>query len=532
MATKNGYAQLEVRGGETYVRIYPPQENGKPIDFNELTEYLNRNLMDAFDAGQLRQACRALQETEVRVGPAPHRAFNETMYIRVSQDNMLVFCRFYPASEGGDLLSAEDIIKELMTNKITVGYDRNAINRYLENREYNTEIIMAKGTPPRHGKDGKIEYFFNTSLNTRPKRNEDGTVDYHNLNTVSMVDKGQKLARLIDPDPGESGQDVFGKEIKPKTVKTMRLEFGNNISSSEDRTEIYSNVTGHATLVNGKVFVSDVLEIPADVDTSTGDINYSGSVMIRGNVKSGFKVKATGDIIVDGVVEGAELETTGQIILKRGIHGMTKGILKAQGNIICKFIENADVQSGGYVETESILHSNVSAFSAIHVNGRKGFITGGLLRAGKLVEAQIIGSEMGTITRIEVGIEPEVKARFIELQKIIVEQRKREDQLRPILVNYTQKYNEGVEFTQEQQEYIKKVADTYKQLKEEMVHKRAEYEKLHEQIMMGDGARVKVQNIIYPGVQIAIGDVSLTTKDSRKFCQFVKQGAEVTVLNL
>ncbi len=532
MGIKNGYAQLSVRGDKTYVTIYPPQENGKPVDYNEVVDYLNRNLLDAFDAGQLRQACRAMQPTDVVVGPAPFRPYNETMYFRVSQDNMLVFCRFYPASEGGENLSAEDIVKDLMSNKILVGIDRNAIAAYVDNRIYNTEFVFAKGIPPRHGKDGSVEYFFNTSLSTRPKKNEDGTVDYHNLNTVSMVKSGELLARLHAPDPGEPGQDVWGHEIKPKNVKTMKLEFSHNISLSEDRTEIYSDVTGHAKLLNGKVFVSDVLEIPADVDTSTGDIDYSGAVMIRGNVKSGFKVRANGDIIVEGVVEGAELETTGQIILKRGIHGMTKGVLKAQGNIICKFIENAEVVSGGYVETESILHSHVSAFSSIHVSGRKGFITGGVLRAGKLVEAQIVGSEMGTLTRVEVGIEPAVKARFLELQKQLVEQRKQEDRLRPILVNYTEKHNQGSEFTEEQMEYIKKVADAFKQLKEDMLLKRQEYEKLHEQLMMGDGARVKVSNIVYPGVQIAIGDVSMTTKDTRRYCQFVKQGADISVLNL
>lgn len=532
MAIANGYAQLHVRGSETYVTIYPPQENGKPVDFNELTEYLGRNLLDGYDMAQLRQACRNPQPTDVLVGPAPHRPFNETMLMRVSQDGMLVFCRFYPASEGGDVLSADDIIDEMMMNKVTTGFDRTAINNFLANKMYNTEFVFAKGQAPRHGKDGRIEYFFNTSLSTRPKRNEDGTVDYYNLNTVSIVQAGQKLAQLYAPDPGEAGQDVFGREIKPKQVRTLKLEYGNNISVSEDKTELFTDVTGHATVVNGKVFVSDILEIPADVDTSTGNIDYSGSVIIKGNVKSGFKVKASGDIIVDGVVEGAEIETNGQIILKRGIHGMTKGVLKARGNIICKFIENAEVYSGGYVETESVLHSHVSAYSAIHVNGRKGFITGGVLRAGKLIEAQIIGSEMGTLTRVEVGIEPEMKARYVELQKTIVEQRKQEDQYRPILVNYTEKYNSGMEFTKEQTEYIKKIADAYKQLKIDMASSRTEFERLHEQIMMSDGARIKVSNVIYPGVQISIGDVSMTTKDSRKYCQFVKQGAEVTTLNL
>ena len=62
---------------------------------------------------------------------------------------------------------------------------------------------------------------------------------------------------------------------------------------SEDKLKLISKVDGHVTLENDKVFVSNVLEL-VDVDASTGDINYSGSVMIKGNVLAGFSVKAAG----------------------------------------------------------------------------------------------------------------------------------------------------------------------------------------------------------------------------------------------
>ena len=60
-----------------------------------------------------------------------------------------------------------------------------------------------------------------------------------------------------------------GREIKPKQVRSLQLEYGNNIRVSEDKTELYSEVTGHASLVNGKVFVSDVYEVPADAVSYT-----------------------------------------------------------------------------------------------------------------------------------------------------------------------------------------------------------------------------------------------------------------------
>ena len=66
-------------------------------------------------------------------------------------------------------------------------------------------------------------------------------------------------------------------------------------------------------------------------------------------------------------------------------------MLKAKSNIICRFIENATVVSGGYVDAEAILHSKVDAYGEVIVKGKKGFITGGVVRAGNLIEAQTIG---------------------------------------------------------------------------------------------------------------------------------------------
>lgn len=65
-----------------------------------------------------------------------------------------------------------------------------------------------------------------------------------------------------------------------------------------------SQVSGHVILENDKIFVSNVLEL-VNVDNSTGDIDYEGDVVVKGNVLAGFTVKATGDITVSGIVEGA-----------------------------------------------------------------------------------------------------------------------------------------------------------------------------------------------------------------------------------
>ena len=529
----NGYAQLVVRDGITFVKVLPPDENGKKQDVNELVGYLENYQLQEYSIKDLSKLCNDSDGvTELRVGPAPYRPYDERFDMDVSEDKMLVFCKFYPASEGGITLTEDEIIKHLQQYGIKFGIDREAIGRYLSNREYNREILMAKGQPPKQGKDGRIEYFFNTSLNTKPKKNPDGTVNYHELNTVSIVQAGQRLAVLIPEEPGIEGMNVYGNEVAPRAVKTPTLQFGNNITISEDGKELISNVTGHANLINGSVFVSDVLEIPADVDTSTGDVRYDGSVLIHGNVKSGFKVIAKGDVIVEGVVEGAIVKTDGQIVIKQGIHGMNKGVLDASGNILCKFIENAKVFCGGYIETEGIMHSKVSAATQIIVHGKKAIIAGGVIRAGSGIEAENIGSEMGAATVIEVGVDPAKKSRYIELKEKMQSKRKEVETIKPILKTFSEKMATGIEVPEDKLAYVQKLAVALKGLQAEMTEYGQEMDALHREISRGNDARVKVTKQIYPGVTITISDVGYTTKDTRSFCQFVRENGEVTIKNL
>lgn len=529
MEQRNSYFQMELKPEGAYVKIFPPKEGGQFIRVNELSTYLNNRGYKKVDIKALNQAAFSNQEALVLVGENDGIAVNESMNIDISQDGMKVTCRFFPPSKGGDLLNAAEIIRDLQYHGIRVGINQDRILLFLQERAYCTDIVLAEGQAPVPGHDADIVYHFKTDVTLKPKHNADGSVDYHQLSTISHVRKGDLLATLIPEDPGKPGMDVCGKEIKPPTVKKKTLLFGNHITLSEDKTEIYSDVTGHATLVDGKVFVSDIYEVPADVDNSTGNIDYEGNVLVRGNVKGGFTIHADGDIIVEGVVEDAILRSGGQIIVQRGIHGMTKGALVAEGNVVCKFIESATVESGGYIETESILHSQVSATTEIHVRGRKGFITGGVIRAGSLVEADTIGSDMGSATRIEVGMDPTRRERYNWVQKALLQSSRDIDQVKPVLKTYNQKLNEGEQLPPQKILYIQQLAAILKTKQQEHAQLKAEYDKLHLEVTQSNDARVKVHKSIYPGVTVSISEISLTLKTDRSYCQLLKRDGAVVI---
>ncbi len=531
---KNAYFELITREDGVYVEIIPPQEDGKLLTAAEITSYLDRHGLDKYDLKKIGEAAAQAEEKRmIRVGaPGSIGALNETMEITVFPDKMQAIARFYPPANGGALLTLQDIVAELARERIKAGIDQAQILSFLGERRYATDYLFAKGRAPVEGHDASIKYFFNTDVNLRPKRNEDGSVNYKDLNTISHVERGQKIAQLIPEDLGKKGINVFGEEMRPHAVKSAKLSYGNNITISEDKRMLYSDVTGHASLVGGKVFVSDVYEVPADVDNSTGNIEYSGSVMIRGNVKGGFRVSAKGDIVVEGIVEDAVLIAGGQIIVKRGIHGMGKGILQAGGNILCKFIENARVVAGGYVDAEAILHSEVDAYSDVIVDGKKGFITGGIIRAGNLVDAKTIGSAMETITQIEVGADPLEKERYVELQKQIRDYDEQIDRIKPIVVTYSNKLKHGENLSKEQLTYVKQLAAQLKQLKETAEPLKAEAARINGILALGSSARVKVSNTIYSGVTIVISDVRMALKSEHTYSQFIRQDGEIKIIPL
>lgn len=530
---KNGYIQLQVQGDYTVAIIVPPENGGEYVDLNTVRNYLDGFKLKGYQIKELNiLVSLADPKKELVVGPKPFRPYNEALFITIDSEHMKVYGKFFPPSKGGDFLTEAEIERDLQAHKVINGIMEDAIINQVKQPVYCTEVLLAQGLWPRQGKDSSITYEFDTDLNTRPKTNEDGTVDYHDLNTICSVSKGQLLARLSPADVGESGKDVMGNILKPKSVHKDKLEFGPNIEISDDRLEIISMVDGHASLVNGKVFVFDVYEVNGDVDNSTGDINYNGNVDIKGNVRSGFAVVANGDIIVHGVVEGAKLRASGQIIIKQGVHGMGKAVLDSGSNVISKFIESATVNAKNFISADSILHSKVTAYSNIMVTGRKGFLAGGKICAGSLLEVTNLGTPMGVDTIVEVGVNPELKSKYVDLQKQCSVLEDEMNKIKPIIATFTDKLSKGISIPKKNIEYVQKLVGAYKDIKDQYKTVVVEFGKIQQELEMSQDGEVKVTGKVYPGVQISIAESGLEIKGERNYCRFVQERGEITIKNL
>lgn len=532
---KNGYFQLVCGSDGTALKVFAPADGGNPVHVKEAMEYLTR-MGVAFDVSSLNKAIQefsasSLKESQFPLNGNPSMEVRESYVLHISQDKMLVSARFYPPSLKGERMTAQEFFSDLAQKNIKFGIQTESLTQFFMQPLYCKEILVAKGQPVRHGEDARIEYYFETDLRAKPTLKEDGSVDFFHLNTINHCSKGDVLARLYPGDPGDPGKDVYAEPIKPRDIKRLALKYGRDITLSEDHLVLTADVDGHVTLVDDKVFVSNILEVE-NVDNATGDIEYDGSVKVNGNVCTNFSVKARGNIEVSGVVEGAYLEAGGDIIITRGMNGMSKGVLKAEGNVVSKFIENSKVSAGGYVSTESILHSEVMAGTEITVDGRRGFITGGRVCAGNSIQVKTLGSAMGADTIVEVGADPSVKLRIQELQKMLTENKKQIDAIHPVLTAAAQKLSQGIKFKPDQVRYFQEMMQQENQKKQEQAEYLNELEKLQLLLDESVSAKVEVTGEVFGGTRICISDVSLVVKNSMKYCKFVKAEGDVKMVAL
>ncbi|GMQ60504.1 FapA family protein [Vallitalea sediminicola] len=524
----DGYFNLLNKEDGLYIKLFPCKDNGNNIELDDIVTTLeNKNIID-FNKDLLIKELNTLEEIkEFKISDSIIETINETMDLNVSMDKLSVYIRFYPPVGEGKILFSKEITQKLQEKNIVFGIDHGKMEDIVKNKKYNKDILIAKGLKPINGKDGRIEYLFDTEKKLKPHMNNDGTVDYHKLNLITNVKSGDTLARLIAEEEGIVGKNVFGEEISPPKVKAKKLYFGKN-TKVRDNT-LYAIKDGQVKLDDGKVIVLDYLEIPGNVDNSTGDIEFLGTILVRGNVLTGYNVKAKGDVEVSGVVEGAHIVADGNIILHRGIQGMDRGVIEAKGNVMAKYIENSKVTAGGCIHSDAILHSDVSSKGNILVDGKKGLISGGTLRSGVEVSAKVIGSHMGTVTTIDVGVDPTYIDEFNEIQKDIKQLTKEEIKLTQIITLLNKKKRINGNLDEEKKEMLITATRSKIFVSNKLTSSQKRYDEMVDNIDNKNIGKVRVIGNIYPGVRVSIGNVKYYVRKDIKYCVMYQDGADIKV---
>jgi len=306
----------------------------------------------------------------------------------------------YPSyREVHDILHVEKIVYPVSRERF-----EKQINSIDKEHPQLARVIVAEGKAPVNGYDEYYEPLMSFEKKVG-KVLADGRIDYKEQDSIIQVQKNQEILQMIPGVKAEDGYDVFGDVVSAEREDKVGLKRGENIvQSGFDESIFLAGIDGCLNISNNKVSVMPIAVIQGDVDLDSGNIQFNGTVRVTGSVKSGFKVQADNDIIVEGDVDNAQLISGGDITVKMGVVGKDGTRLVAKGSISAKFIQNAKVEAGkNVIVNDSIINCDILSYDKIEVTGKNGKIIGGKLVALYEIKAPIVGTQTETVTNLTVG---------------------------------------------------------------------------------------------------------------------------------
>ncbi|MDD9270312.1 DUF342 domain-containing protein [Paenibacillus sp. GCM10023248] len=397
---------------------------------------------------------------------------------------------------------------------------------------YHQKVVIADGTKPVPGVNGYIKYIFDfDDEDKKPLELDDGRVNYKEVISLHNVKKGQLIGQRFLATEGTPGRAVTGETIFTKAGKETRFKIGKNVVADGEQMALYSLIDGMVVRTDrDKINVFPVYEVNGNVDYNIGNIDFIGTVVVRGSVLPGFKIRAAGDIRVTGGVEAAELEADGSIEINAGIVGQNKALVKAGKNVKSSFIQDATVEvAGELIVSQSIMHSTIRAGKAVNCNGAKGLIVGGTIQAGERVTARTIGNSMSTTTVVEVGVLPELRNEMIHLRnqlRIFMENMDKTDKALTLLDSLAA----AGQLTPDKVAMRVKLNHTKKQAIEEQNTIKERILEIEKSLEDSEKAKVEVLSTVYGGTKIVIGRYTKFIKDPTNRMTFRLNDGDISMM--
>lgn len=466
-----------------------------------------RLMYTATDMKKIRQE----MQKEFSVEPVHKETMQEhagNFWISISDNEM----EAYLVCERPGTITRDQIRDMLREEGVVEGIDENAIGSIPAGKvEAGKTFLLASGVEPQDGRDGWYEYFFRLEVARTPKHLEDGTVDYQDIEWFEVVEENQKIAYYHEAEQGKNGYTVTGIALPAHKGKEQSVLRGRGFRLLPDGKTYIAAMNGRIEL-QGKQLLITKLFIFDEITMATGNVNVDGNVYVRGNVGSRTIIKATGDIVVDGFIESAYLESDADMFLRQGMNASGEGALKAAGNIAGKFFEAVKVQAGADIRANYCLNSELYAGRRVTISGEKGSLVGGKTYGAQGISVFHVGNRSGVPTGIKVGIDELARREKRRIEKEIGEVKKELAVFRDAYVEIEKRCTPEVRNSMEL--YIKVENAIY--TKEKELEKLKEEEaKLQEKWKAAKEAAVAIRGTLYEGVEFEINELRWTSRSAQ-----------------
>jgi len=408
----------------------------------------------------------------------------------------------------------EYIIDFLRKNNIRTSILEEEIKRMLDEKIYNRPLCVARGKKPRPSKNGEIVYLFKDPEKQTASTSGE-SVDHKERSRIKTVSKGDPVVRITPPEPGEDGLTVTGEILSAGTAVEKKLPSGRNVAPDpSDKGLLIATENGSVNILSeSKINIDPILSIPGNIDYSVGNLDFTGSLFVSGDILSGFLVRVTGSIHVNGVIEDAEVYAGGDIFAA-GCTGRGRGSISAGGSVVIKYAENNKIQAGKDISVEEyLINCNAHADGNVFVTSKKGHITGGITTAFHAVEANIIGNVEETKTVVSVGFSSELKQQFTLIDE---EQTRNINSLGEINIAL-KKINRFMmikkQIPEEMKTQIRELLNMKEAIEESISAVLDRHIDAIQKLSQTETAKVKILGTLYPGVVINFPDKQMLNKE-------------------
>ncbi|MDP3841095.1 MAG: FapA family protein [Oxalobacteraceae bacterium] len=418
---------------------------------------------------------------------------------------------------GGQAVDPDAVLASVREQGIIHGLQQEALDAALAAGRCE-RLCIAKGDAALQGTPGRFESLLVDPAQQQADADADGsaTLRYHDLCHLLLVRSGDPLMRRIAPIPGIDGTDIKGAQISASPVPEIAFAADLEGAAADplDPDLLLATCAGQPVVLRNGVYINNVLEVPA-LNLSTGNIVFEGTIRIQGDVKSGMQLNVTGDVIVVGTVEAAEIIAGGNVAVNGGIigHGGTQpgaralpantARIRAQGTVQALFIEHAHIEAGDSIHVAGdARQSEMYARNAVLV-GKPGVknnnIAGGIVHATLLVRAPVLGSASGLETSVQVGSDPYLGQEIINQEHRLQGKLAELEQIRKLLAYLAQNPLKG------EDGMGAKAQATFKQLTAEIYLLIEEKAELAAKQKLTEQARIEVSHTMHEGVELRIG---------------------------
>lgn len=448
---------------------------------------------------------------------------NDFFYITISSDKMFAEIHCKKAYESIDIqLEIPLLIQFLKDNKVNYGVDQKTINLLLNiNSTKSFPMTIAKGEQPVNGVDGEITFIQEDC--TKAPRGDDW--NFRDVMQIPSVKKGDKLAVVSPPTKGKDGMNVQGTVLRARSGKPTSMQVGKGVSFKVEDQTFYANKEGQMN-VNGRLIqVDDVYTVDETLSMKTGNLDFVGSIVIKGDVPTGYTVKAAGNITIHGIVEAANIISGGSIYISEGLSGLRTGFIKADKDIYIGYINQGVANAGQSIYVEnSIIHSECTAKE--HILCQHGNIIGGSLSVGMSIEAGDIGNRLSTETAINLGLNKEIDDERTELET------KREE----LAVTLKQLDIIGKKLTVSEDNLDAKMRimvlrhrRSYEQITKKFNHINEKLERMDAYLGSEEKAYLVVKNHLHPNVVISFGKYKRKINKLRRTVQLKLENNDIVI---